>query len=237
MNLGQKALSLLYPELYPEKEQFEIHIKYSARFDEYNANVKYSLANKKMLFHLSKSWQNVSEEIQIGLLQSLIVKAMKKPKKSTYIDLYEIFMKKIHIAAQRKFKEPELLESFQRVNAKYFSGYLICPNLKWGQFSVRKLGSYSFGSDTITISRILKGKKELLDYVMYHELLHKKLKYKSGNLRNKHHNREFKRLEAQYENSEKIESLLRHLRKINKKTDNRIIAKLILSSFLIFEAF
>ena len=42
------------------------------------------------------------------------------------------------------------------------------PNLVWGKNSFRKLGSYEYGSDTITISKIfLESDKSLLDYVMY----------------------------------------------------------------------
>ena len=75
-----------------------------------------------------------------------------------------------------------------------------------GSESLSKLGSYEYGSDTITISTIFKdANQQLLDYVMYHEMLHKKFKFQNRNERNIHHSNEFKKMEAKFENRELIE--------------------------------
>ena len=80
------------------------------------------------------------------------------------------------------------------------------PNLQWGNNSTSKLGSYEYGSDTITISAIFKdANQQLLDYVMYHEMLHKKFKFQNRNERNIHHSNDFKKMEAKFPNSEIIE--------------------------------
>ena len=116
-------------------------------------------------------------------------------------------MKNVHIAIP-KTKTDEILEaSFERINDAYFSGMLDKPNLQWGNASTSKLGCYEYGSDTITISTIFKKNesKELLDYVMYHEMLHKKFKFQSRNGRNLHHSSEFKKMEAKFESRELME--------------------------------
>ncbi len=206
-----------FQNLYPEKElEYEISIKYTDRFKPYNANVRLSTNNLR--FNLSKKWRTISREIQIGLIQSLLVKIIKENKKTTNIDLYNIFMKNIHIAAPKTKSNPILEESFNKVNEKYFYGLIEKPNLIWCNSST-KLGSYEFGTDTIAISKIFQNEKNIMDYIMYHEILHKKHKFKSKNGRNYHHTREFRKKEREFENSKEIE---RTISKLTRKTRQKL---------------
>ncbi|MBR9692917.1 M48 family metallopeptidase [Candidatus Woesearchaeota archaeon] len=62
-----------------------------------------------------------------------------------------------------------------------------------------KLGHYEYATDTISISTALKEAPELLDYVLYHEMLHKKHKFtesKGGNTRS--HTKAFRDEEKKY---------------------------------------
>jgi predicted metal-dependent hydrolase len=75
----------------------------------------------------------------------------------------------------------------------------------WGNTTFRKLGSYTYQSDTITMSPILRGNARYLDYVMFHEMLHKKHRYyKTKTGRMAHHHTAFKNDEATYPEVEKI---------------------------------
>jgi predicted metal-dependent hydrolase len=71
------------------------------------------------------------------------------------------------------------------------------------------LGSYSFNSDAIKFNPVLMKDSEALDYVMYHELLHKKLKFRSESGRSYHHTPEFKELERRFPNASQIEKRLK----------------------------
>lgn len=215
MSLIQEA----FRKLYPEKElNYEVSLKYSSKFKPYNANVK--LSKNKLKFSLSKKWKTISREIQIGLIQSLLVKIIKEKKKTTNMDLYSIFMKKIHIAVPKTKSDPILEKSFNEVNEKYFYGLIERPNLVWCNSST-KLGSYEYGTDTIAISRIFENEKnEILDYIMYHEILHKKHKFKSKNGRNYYHTREFRKKEKEFENSREIE---RAITRLTGKTKQKLI--------------
>jgi len=210
-----KLVEQAFIDLFPEKNllDYDLKIKYHNKFKPYNANVKY-LGNK-IHFNLSKKWRTVSREIQIGLIQELLLKIFKVKKKTTNIDLYNIFMKNIHIAVPKEKTNPIMENSFNRVNETYFFGLIEKPNLVWGYASLRKLGSYEYGSDTITISRIFKDNQELLDYIMYHEVLHKKHKFQNKNGRNYHHTAKFKKDEKEFENSKIMEREISKL--INKK--------------------
>lgn len=190
-----------FQQLYPDKElKYSVSLKYSRKFKPYNANVK--RYGNNLIFNFSRNWKKISREIQIGLIQELLAKILKdKNKKTMNMELYNLFMKNVHISIP-KTKTDDILEaSFDRVNESYFNGMLDKPNLQWGSDSTSKLGSYEYGSDTITISAIFKNEKQLLDYVMHHEMLHKKFKFSSNNGRTVHHSAEFRKMEARFENS------------------------------------
>ena len=133
-------------------------------------------------------------------------KILKDKKKTINIELYNLFIKNVHLAVPKTKTDKILEESFNSINEFYFNGMLDKPNLQWGNSSTRKLGSYEYGSDTITISTIFKNtKQELLDYVMYHEMLHKKFKFQNKNGRNLHHSNEFKKMEDKFKNKNLME--------------------------------
>jgi predicted metal-dependent hydrolase len=208
MNLAEKA----YKELFPDKElDREIKIKYSARFKSYNANVRYT--HRQIVFNLSKAWKEVSLEIQIGLIQSLMLKVFKEKKNTLNIELYDKFVKNIPKYSIPTKSDTVLEESFDRMNKEYFFDYMEKPNLVWGQESFRKLGSYEYATDTIIISTVLKGESLLLDFVMYHEMLHKDLKFESKNGRNYHHTSEFRKKEKQFYDKDAEKKLTAFLRK------------------------
>lgn len=213
MNLAEKAFLALYP--HGDVTQYTFKIKYSRKFSAYNANVKYFSGTKTYAFNLSYLWRGVSQDIVIGLVQYLMIKSLRLQPVSKHtlnIELYNSFLKNIHKYQEKLSVDPELKEIFDRINEKYFNGLLELCNLVWGQRSVRTLGHYAYGSDTITMSSIFRGlqpsDKEyaLLEYVLYHEMLHKKHKYSSKGGRHLHHSRAFRADEAKFENAAQLES-------------------------------
>jgi|TARA_B100001964_G_scaffold182892_1_gene202440 hypothetical protein len=200
------AVSELYPSF-----PYSVSILYSGRFKAYNANVK--LRGGQLTFHFSKEWKGVADDIQKGLVQSLLLKIMKgrvkaSVKNTASMDLYDIFLRKLHLVAPKTESDPILLNSFNRVNARFFDGLLELTNLRWGTDSYRKLGSYAYASDTITLSRLLEEDYELLDYVMYHEMLHKKHKYVRNKTRSHHHTKAFRDDERKFPSWELCEERL-----------------------------
>ncbi|MBW2978417.1 DUF45 domain-containing protein [Candidatus Woesearchaeota archaeon] len=205
-----------FKRLYPNRNlDYRISIKYSGKFKPYNANVQINKFTRHLKFSLSKSWRGTNKEIVIGLIQSLLLRIFKDKKESTNIDLYNNFIKNLHLTIPKNQADPLLMESFDRVNNEYFYSILEQPNLVWGKSSVAKLGSYEYQTDTITISSIFKkAQQHLLDYVIYHELLHKKHKFKAKGIRNYHHTSTFKKAEKNFKNSSQIE---KELKKFCKK--------------------
>jgi len=169
--------------------------------------VKYS--REWMTFHLSKEWKDVDREIVIGLIQHLLLKVHKKKGTTTNIDLYYMFSKGLSKYSEASKTEPQLEDSFTRINEKFFSGEMDKPNLIWGDQSFRTLGKYEYNTNTITISRIFQESDSiLLDYIMYHEMLHKKHQFKANNGRHLYHSSAFRADEAKFPNQEVIEKKL-----------------------------
>lgn len=202
MNLAQKA----YDEMFTGSHL--VSVKYSGKFKGYNANVK--MIGKRIEFHASKLWRGVSPEIQKGLFQELLTRLLKSKKSSLNIDLYNNFLRSVSRVAPKTKTHPVLEESFHRVNSLMFSEMMDLPNLEIGN-GINKLGTYDYGTDTVCISRILLDDSELLDYVMYHELLHKKHQFKKSGSRVLHHSKAFKDDESRFPDSRLLEKRLAKL--------------------------
>ncbi len=189
-------------------QTYETTIKYSDHFKPYGSNIK--VYPNRIVLGLSRSWKQISDEIKVGLAQELLVKVFRIKKTTLNMELYNGFIKNIHIAIPKEEPEPRLLASFNHVNEKYFNDMIERPNIVWGDFTTRKLGSYDYRQDTITMSRVLEKEEKFIDLVMHHELLHKKHKFSSKNGRSLHHSSAFKREEHSFENYEELEKQLKN---------------------------
>ncbi|MBI2580637.1 hypothetical protein HYV85_02415 [Candidatus Woesearchaeota archaeon] len=221
MNIVEEAFSRLFPEA---AFTYAAHLRYSGRFKPYNATVR--KAGSALYFNLSRSWKGTSDEIVIGLIQHLLVKILRKEKfflaaaknsakgkiVSLNMQLYDDFIKGISEVAEVDDggSDERLESSFNRVNEKYFFSLIEKPNLQWGSGSFRKLASYDYHTNAVIVSSLFSDAPEhLLDYLVYHELLHKKLKFSSsGNGRAVHHSSEFRALEQNFDGSNTIEDEL-----------------------------
>ncbi len=186
-------------------------ISYSGKFSAYNANVR--KRGNELEFSLSREWKTVSDEIILGLLQSLASRVLKKSFSSTSIDLYHNFIRNLQRSTPRTKSDDYLEKAFNRINEKYFDGILEPPNFSWHS-STRRLASYDHHSDTLSVSDVFRCHDDIVDYLVYHELLHKKLKFSGKGRRTIHHSSAFRKLESLYQGREvmerKISSIIRN---------------------------
>jgi hypothetical protein len=104
------------------------------------------------------------------------------------------------------------LESiFESINAGYFNGKVAC-HITWGARRPRRtarrrtLGSFSRDTNTITISPMLDRKgvpRYVVEFVVYHEMLHAFLGVDEKNGRRSVHSRDFRRREKLFKEYEK----------------------------------
>ncbi|MBO0722986.1 MAG: hypothetical protein J2P41_19330, partial [Blastocatellia bacterium] len=92
--------------------------------------------------------------------------------------LFEIESLASPLSLPAKGRAHDLDESFERVNRGYFDGRMEKPKIVWNRtLTMRKFGHYQPGRDQLMLSLSLDDDKVaayVIDFVMYHELLHKK---------------------------------------------------------------
>ena len=200
-----------FQRLFPEKDFiYQTSLEYNRRLATFNANIRKHY--NEISLHLNLQWKNVDREIQIGLVQSLLLKILKEKAHTTNIDLYIHFIKNIPLFAEKNKTDPLLEASFHRVNEQFFLKIMEKPNLQWGTESRRKLAHYNFHDDSVTVSTLFKeAKTEVLDYLMYHELLHKYHQFSHKKGRGSYHSREFRRDEKKYPQQQMMEEEIKKM--------------------------
>jgi hypothetical protein len=104
---------------------------------------------------------------------------------------------------------------FHRLNHRYFQGRLEMPRLRWSRRrTVRKMGHYDVQRDTVVLSATLDAPGVpplVVEYVLYHELLHKVfgVSYERGRCRA--HTPAFRRAEARFSGYETAKRMLNGL--------------------------
>lgn len=206
-NLIQEAFEYLFPD---RTYSYTSKLIYTGKFSDYNGNIRLSSSMflKKIEVRLSKKYLVISKEIQLGIIQDLLAKVFKSKRRTLYMDLYHNFVKSLHLSISKHTVDPVLEELFLKLNEIYFEGLLEMPNLIWGRYSKVKLGSYNFKQDTISISTALQNSGILLEYVLYHEMLHKKHKFKVSKGTTRYHFKEFNADELQFPNAKELEKEL-----------------------------
>ncbi len=217
MNLIHESFQRLFPD---KPFLYQPHMEYNRRLAPFNANIL--LRQDVLAIHLNLQWKDIDKEIKIGLIQHLMLKMFRKKAMTANIDLYNRFVKNIPQMTEKTKADPFLDASFVRVNAQFFDHRLEKPNVQWGQNSFHKIAHYNFHTDTVTVSSLLRdARPDILDYVMYHELLHKHHQFEHGKGRSRFHTREFRgdeKLFPQHELLEKeLMQMLRRERRAQRK--------------------
>jgi hypothetical protein len=165
-------------------------------------------------FHVS--FRRASETVLYQAAQIMLLRRLKNWRhadRSAYDDFVralgptEFELPGARASRQVSSTEPgihrSLDECFNRVNADYFQSKLDVPQLCWSPVKARRiLGSYQERNDRLIISKLFDNPKVplyVLDYLMFHELLHKFLGIgRRGDGKRCMHGKEFREMERQY---------------------------------------
>ncbi len=115
-----------------------------------------------------------------------------------------------------KGKYYDLDDIFYKLNRRFFNDKLSKPLIGWSlNDSYRRLGFYSSEKNLLVISRIFDSRKtplNVIEYLMYHEMLHIYLPVVTVNGRRRVHTVEFRKLERSFPEYEKVETWIRKKR-------------------------
>lgn len=189
-----------------------------------NTRVLYRLQVRRdrVVLKCNQGFLYAGEEVWRGILLSALQQKPHLPEEVNKFVLSEDFSGVLF--EMESFIEPpaealkghvhDLMASFERVNRRYFQGKMARPGLRWNRlFTVAVMGYYQAFRDTVMISLSLDhpGVPEyVLDYVMYHELLHKKHGETRANGRRFVHTPEFRQEERQFEKYPEATAFLQH---------------------------
>jgi hypothetical protein len=106
----------------------------------------------------------------------------------------------------------DLRDAFARVNKAYFAGKQSMPHLVWSEtHTYRKFGHYDKTRDLVMVSTTLDAPDipaYVVDFVVYHELLHRELGVRRVNGRRRIHTPEFRQRERRFRKYDKAQAML-----------------------------
>lgn len=196
-----------YRELRPGTPVPEMKIDFFAFA---NVNNTIRLRNGKLLVRLSDLLEGAPEAVLRAIAHILLAKMYRRPIDRTqaaryrkYIASHDI-VRKAHLVRQMRGRK--LLRSarghfydldaiFEDLNARFFHGLMGRPRMSWSQGKTRRiLGHYDPAHNAIIISRIFDHPGVppfVLEYIVYHEMLHLKHPVKLRGSRRCVHSAEF----------------------------------------------
>lgn len=150
------------------------------------------LGQGKILVKISDIFADAPAQVLEATARLLLSKLYRKRLDKKQVDLYRLYvtsekvLDRIREARRERGRAPsgsargrtyDLAEIFDRLNRAYFSGRLAVKVICWSRRpNRRQLGRYDAAHDAIVISRHLDSRafsRRLVEFVVYHEMLHK----------------------------------------------------------------
>ncbi len=179
-----------YRELRPGSAPPELKIEFFAFA---NVNNTIRLRKGRLLVRLSDLLEGAPEAVLRSIAHILLAKMYRRPidrghaaRYRKYVGSHEI-VRKAHLV--RQIRGRKLLRSprghfydldaiFEDLNTRFFHGLMARPRMSWSQTKTRRiLGHYDPAHNAIIISRIFDHPampRYVVEYVVYHEMLHLK---------------------------------------------------------------
>ncbi len=195
-----------------------------------NANAQIKLANGQLELRLADTLALAPEPVMEALAWILLSKLFRRPIPKAMNERYRRYLnhkdvrkdlEQVRRARGRKqIESPQgecynLDDIFDQLNFHYFFGLMAKPALGWSPNASRTmLGHYDPSHHAIVLSRVLdrpQVREVVVEYVMFHEMLHLRHPVEHRGVRRCVHTKAFKEAEKQFERLAEAKALLRHL--------------------------
>jgi predicted metal-dependent hydrolase len=195
-----------------------------------NVNNTIRLRDGKLLVRLSDLLEGAPEGILRAIAHILLAKMYRKAIDRSYAARYRKYVgsheivRKAHLVRQMRGRK--LLRSprghsydldciFEELNTRFFHGLMARPRMSWSQTKTRRiLGHYDPAHNAIIISRIFDHPavpRYVLEYIVYHEMLHLKHPVKLRGSRRCVHSAEFQAEEKLFPRAADANAFLKRL--------------------------
>jgi predicted metal-dependent hydrolase len=216
-----------YRELRPRAAMPEMELRFFA-FANVNNTVR--LREGKLLFRISDLLQGAPETVLHAIAHILIAKIYRKDIDPGHAARYRRYVgskaitQKAHLLRQirgrKRIDGPignvyHLDEIFEELNSRFFYGLMARPEMTWSQNSARNLlGHYDPAHNAIVVSRVfddLHVPRYVVEYIVYHEMLHLKHPVKLKGSRRCVHPKNFQEEEKLFPHLEEAKQFLKKL--------------------------
>ena len=216
-----------YSELRPGNLVPELKVEFFAFA---NVNNTIRLREGRLLVRLSDLLEGAPDGVLRAIAHILLAKMYRQPIDRGYAARYRKYVgshdivRKAHLVRQMRGRK--LLRSprghfydldavFEDLNTRFFHGLMARPRLSWSQTKTRRiLGHYDPAHNAIIISRIFDHPavpRYVLDYILYHEMLHLKHPVKLRGSRGCVHSAEFQAEEKLFPRAAQANAFLKRL--------------------------
>jgi predicted metal-dependent hydrolase len=216
-----------YRELRPGASVPELRIEFFAFA---NVNNTIRLREGRLLVRLSDLLEGAPDTVLRAIAHILLAKMYRQPidrgqaaRYRKYVASHEI-VRKTHLVRQirgRKRLRPargyfyDLDAIFEELNTRFFHGLMARPRMSWSQTRTRRiLGHYDPAHNAIIISRIFDHfavPAYVVEYIVYHEMLHLKHPVKLRGSRRCVHSPEFQAEEKLFPHMTQANAFLKRL--------------------------
>lgn len=208
----------VFKRLHPRTRLEEVTVEFRP-FANVNSNIRFSEA--RLNVRISDMLEAAPESVLEALAFILISKLYRQPVAGQYRYRYQRFInagsmrRQLHLVRQERGRKQaltakgefyDLEEIFGQLNRRYFNGLLGMPVLGWSLARSRvKLGHFDPSHNTIVLSRLFDSPRVprlVLEYLLYHEMLHLKHPVEHGRIRRRVHSSDFQDDERRFEHYE-----------------------------------
>ena len=205
----------------------EMHIRFFP-FASINNTVR--LRDGALYFRISDLLEAAPEDVLHAIAHILIAKIYRKEIDSGHAARYRKYIgsravsEKAHLLRQMRGRKRlhgpsgnvyELNDIFDDLNARFFFGLLARPEMSWSQTAARNmLGHYDPAHNAIVVSRVFdhpRVPRYVVEYIVYHEMLHLKHPVKLRGSRRCVHPKSFQEEEKLFPRLEEAKQFLKRL--------------------------
>lgn len=216
-----------YNELRPGASLPELRIEFFAFA---NVNNTIRLRNGELLVRLSDLLEGAPDAVLKSIAHILLAKMYRQPidrghaaRYRKYVGSHDI-VRKAHLVRQMRGSKRlrgargffyDLDAVFEDLNSRFFNGLMARPRMSWSQTKTRRiLGHYDPAHNAIIISWIFDHPavpRYVLEYIVYHEMLHLKHPVRLRGSRRCVHSAEFQAEEKLFPKAAEAEAFLKRL--------------------------
>ena len=216
-------------ELKPRAKPARIVVRFRP-YVNVDSNVQLQEGHQCIEVKISDQLEGAPAPVQEALAQILLRKLYRKPVPKKYNHRYRMFLNRAdmrrrsllirQIRGRKQMRSPQghaydLEEIFDELNARFFGGLLGRPRLSWSpRRSRRQLGHFDPAHNAIVVSRIFdhpETPRFLVEYILYHEMLHLKFPVEYRGNRRRVHTKEFCQEEKKFPRYEEAVEYLKQL--------------------------